>query len=376
MIRWVGVCSISLLLGAAACSSGGGGKAQDTRNDAGATSSGGHTGASEAGAPKTDVHADATTPSATSVSVMVSAAKGGTVSLGTAALDIPAGSLSGDTKVTLEKVTPGADLPDSKTVTGSLYDFGPDGTTFDPPATLALPVEGTASAGQTAVVSWLDEKAGAWVDLDTTVMDGKASAAIAHFTKFVVRFKDSGTAAVDCSFSACGGDIVGSWAVSAACVDDKKDAGTGNPFGPACPQASLNVSLDATGTIDLRSDGTYETALMGTPMITLTVPGSCLVGGMLPVADCAALAKALDKDGGSSTTCTGDKTVGCTCTGSAGKFSGDHSMGTYTVAGDILQTDKQTDSGTAAGDPAPYCVSGNTLKVRTGDGTIIIATKK
>jgi hypothetical protein len=309
------------------------------------------------------------------VSVKVSADKGGTVSLGTAALDIPAGSLSGDTQVTLEKVKPGAALPDSKSVTGMLYDFGPDGTTFDPPAALSLPVEGTPASGQTAVVSWLDEKSGSWVDLDTKVTDGKASAAITHFTKFVVRFRDSGSATVDCSFAACGGDIVGDWTITSVCVDDKKDAGTSNPFGPACPQASLDVALDASGTAVFRSDGTYATSLSGTPMITLTVPSSCLVGGSLPVPDCAALAKALDKDGG-ATTCTGDKTTGCTCTGKAGKFSGDHSMGTYSVSGNMLTTTKDIDSGTHTGDPAPYCVSGNMLKVRGGDGSIIIATKK
>jgi hypothetical protein len=309
------------------------------------------------------------------VSVKVSADKGGTVSLGAAALDIPAGSLSGDTEVTLEKVTPGSDLPDSKSVTGMLYDFGPDGTMFDPPATLALPVEGTAASGQTAVVSWLDEKAGAWVDLDTKVTDGKASAAIAHFTKFVVRFRDSGSAPVDCSFSACGGDVVGNWTITSACVDDHKDAGTSNPFGPACPQAALDVALDATGTATFRSDGTYATSIMGTPMISLTVPSSCLTNGSLPVADCASLAKALDKDGG-ATTCTGDKATGCTCTGKVGNFGGDHSMGTYTVSGNTLTTTKDIDSGTKTGDPAPYCVSGNVLKIRGGDGTIIIATKQ
>ena len=91
---------------------------------------------------------------------------------------------------------------------------------------------------------------------------GKASAAIAHFTKFVVRFRDSGSAAADCSFSACGGDIVGNWTIASACVDDGKDAGSGNPFGAACTQASLDVALDASGTVMFRSDGTYATSLM------------------------------------------------------------------------------------------------------------------
>lgn len=374
MMRWFGVCSLSLLLvGATACS-GDGSKPKDTTGDAGAPNTGGHTGNGDAGNPKKDTHPDASTDNAMSVTVDISAAKGGTVSLGAAALDIPAGSLSGDTKVTLEKVMPGADLPDSKSITGMLYDFGPDGTKFEPAATLALPVEGTAGSGQTAVVSWLDEKTGTWVDLDTTVTNGKASAAIAHFTKFVVRFRDSGNMAVDCSFSACGGDIVGNWTITSACVDDHKDAGAGNPFGPACPQASLNVSLDATGTVVFRSDGTYDTAFTGTPMIMLNVPASCLMGG-LPVPDCATLGRALGKDGG-AVTCTGDRTTGCTCSGTAGKLSGDHSMGTYKVDGTTLTTIKQIDSGTHTGDPAPFCVSGNMLKVRGGDGTIIYATRK
>jgi hypothetical protein len=31
--------------------------------------------------------------------------------------------------------------------------------------------------------------------------------------------------------------------------------------------------------------------------------------------------------------------------------------------------------GTHTGDPAPFCVSGNMLRVRGGDGTLVIATK-
>jgi hypothetical protein len=50
-------------------------------------------------------------------------------------------------------------------------------------------------------------------------------------------------------------------------------------------------------------------------------------------------------------------------------------MGTYAVSGNMLTTTKEIDSGTHTGDPAPFCVSGNMLKVRGGDDTLIIATK-
>lgn len=359
--NWL-VYTLALLIGASACSADNGAKASGHRpvDTADASTKG----------------REASTNPGDTTTVRISAATGGMVTVGSAGLDIPAGSLSGDVEVTVAAVAPGSSLPDSKTLTGKLYDFGPDGTTFDPPATLMLPVETAPSSGQTAVVSWLDEKANAWVDLETKVSDGKASAPIPHFTKFIVRLRDAGAGPVDCSYAECGGDLVGTWAIASACIDDGKDAGaSNNPFGSACPDAVYDVSIDATGTATFGSDKSFDLVLMGTPSITVKIPSTCLSNGALPFPDCATLAAALDKKGG--VTCMGDTSTGCDCTGQGGSGTNQHETGTYSVDGNTFITTENTDAGgTKTGDPTSFCVSGNTLKVKGSDGTVINATRK
>lgn len=372
--NWL-VCSLALLIGASACS---GDKASGTGHPSGNTEDAATT-SPEAGT-KPDMkpgkpEAGTKPGSADMVSVKISADKGGTVAIGSAGLDIPGGSLPGDVEVTVEAVAPPSSLPDTKSLTGKLYDFGPDGTKFDPPATLTLPVETAPGSGQTAVVSWLDEKSNTWVDLETTITAGKASAPIAHFTKFILRLKDAGAGPVDCSYTECGGDLTGTWSITAACIDDHKDAGSSNPFGPACPDAVYDVAVDATGIVTFGSDKSFDIKLMASPAITIKIPGACLTNGALPFADCGTLAKALDKDGGVA--CTANTSTGCDCTGQGGTGTSQHKTGTYAVDGNTFTTTEDLDSGgTKTGDPTSFCVSGNSLKVKSNDGTIINAVRK
>src|SRR5690606_2950292 len=68
--------------------------------------------------------------------------EGGVLSIGGATLTVPAGALNQDTeiRVLLGSPPPGADTTG---LLGMSYDFSPDGTVFDPPAELELPVDGT-----------------------------------------------------------------------------------------------------------------------------------------------------------------------------------------------------------------------------------------
>jgi hypothetical protein len=125
-------------------------------------------------------------------SVMISAAAGGTVTLGSASLMIPGGSLGADTTITVATTSPAYSLPAQDTLTGKVYDFGPDGTAFSAPATLTLPVTGSPTGGASTVISWLDTTTDAWVDATTTVSGGMASAPVSHFTSFIVRFAGGG----------------------------------------------------------------------------------------------------------------------------------------------------------------------------------------
>ena len=114
----------------------------------------------------------------------VIAAQGGTVTAGGATLTIPPGALSQDTTITVTITSPGSSLPDSSTIRGSVFDLGPDGTTFITPATLTLPMDATPAANERAVISFLDPIANQWVDVASTVTGGHISAPISHFTRF------------------------------------------------------------------------------------------------------------------------------------------------------------------------------------------------
>jgi len=84
------------------------------------------------------------------------------------------------------------DPPAESEVIGLVYDFGPDGATFDPPITLTfhydpdeLP-EG-ASEGNLVLAVW-DEDSGTWLMFETTVdpETNTLTAKISHFTPFTI----------------------------------------------------------------------------------------------------------------------------------------------------------------------------------------------
>ena len=102
------------------------------------------------------VAATVTAPDVDSRSTAIVAALGGTVIAGDATLVIPAGALREDTTISVSISAPSPSLPQSATVGGKVYDFGPNGTTFSTPATLTLPLVGTPAANERAVISYLD----------------------------------------------------------------------------------------------------------------------------------------------------------------------------------------------------------------------------
>jgi hypothetical protein len=278
--------------------------------------------------------------------------------------------------VTVASSKPSSSLPDNSTLQNLVYEFGPSGTKFSPPATLKLPLPGTPGKDQVAVMSWLDTTTNTWVDLESTVTGSEVSAPVAHFTMFVIRFKGVPVGAVDCSsLTPCGGDVTGEWTIAGACVNDHKDAGSSGPFGAGCPTATLSVGLDATGTLSFKADKTFTFALDVKGSENIFVPATCFSG--LMITDCTAFGSALsgNKDGGSKLTCTGDTTKGCTCSGGEIAPTMQNKTGTYSTSGNTLTAvDNSPDAGT--NDPTPYCVSGNTLKLQLSDGTILTATKK
>lgn len=293
-------------------------------------------------------------------SKLVSASKGGEVSLGGVKLSIPAGALAEDETITIESKAVPSGAPDKATLHGLVYDFGPDGTTFEKPVEVTLPLIGEPTAEETAVVSWLDTTTNTWRDVPTTVSGGEVVASIEHFTLYVVRFQ--GVAAVDCSFAACGGDIVGDWSISGGCVDD----GGNNGLSELCATATIDVDFNTTGTVSFGADGSFSSNVANTGSLSLNLPKECLasLGG-----SCENFSSSFEQP------CTTGADGSCGCIIPADdNTAGD--TGTYSVSGNALTM--QSASSTTP-DELEYCVEGNNLHVKqTKDGTtsVYVATRK
>jgi hypothetical protein len=274
----------------------------------------------------------------------INAAEGGEVSLDDGAgLVIPAGALDDDTEITIESAEPASSLPDQDSLQGLTYELGPDGTTFSKPVELTLPLDATPGADQEAVISWYNEDTEAWEDVTSTVSNGEVTAEIEHFTLFVVRFVGVEEGEVDCAFEACsGGDIVGTWEIQGACVDLPV-----NPLEETCPEATIDLATNMSGTVSFNDDGTYDVAITLSSNFSFTLPASCVTEGV----DCQA------DLGDDETTCESDGAGGCSCTQTGSEETQENS-GTYEVSGSTITTTQDGETNTVE-----ICVSGNTLKV-------------
>jgi hypothetical protein len=184
--------------------------------------------------------------------------------------------------------------------------------------------------------------------------------------------------------AACGGDVVGTWAVQ----DCSRTLG-GNAnmqgLGLGCMMAPVTGSLGISGTITFNADGTYMDNTMTAGAATLELPNACLnVSGTTTT--CDNVDNALDSIGFAKGGLCVDNaaTTGCTCsvtvaqTGGFGVPSFDAAPnGTYKSADNKLTL-------TAFGIDTlyPYCVSGTTMVLtiesasKTGEATGPIVLQK
>jgi len=297
-----------------------------------------------------DKKADTTVETPGSVTAKISADKGGEVKLGAAALKIPAGALSDDLEVTLDAKQPDKSLPDQASLSGLTYDFGPDGTTFDKPVELTLPLTAKPGDGQQAVISWYDAEKDAWQDLTASVKGDAISADVQHFTLFVVRFKGVASGAFDCGFTPCGGEgIEGSWTISGACFDTGEQD---NPFASiqGCEDAKFDVGVDAEGEVTFDA-GTYDYHWTFTGNVSLDLSAACV-----NVINQGKPCEEYTLDDGVVCATEGAR---CKCSGPAG--DPDESMGTgsYSVSGDEITLDDGEDPETQK-----ICVKGDQAKLQ------------
>jgi hypothetical protein len=304
-----------------------------------------------------------TTAPVEGLSVDIVAADGGTVEIGSASLEIPPNALTVDTTVTADSAEPDSSLPEFDSIVGLVYDFGPDGTVFDPAANLTLPLPVTPGTDETAVISWLDESANAWVDLPSTVGADGVTAPVEHFTSFVVRIViggGGGTPGV-CEFDGgCGGDIVGSWTIDSICLY----AEITDTEMPSCIQLSLDA--DVTGSVTFDQAGTYQSDIHFTGEFIMRASGMCLGGAT----DCAQL-----DDPEDGLTCSGDVATECVCTQPIDETDAD--TGSWQASGNNLMMDVNETGGEPDEGPSTsqYCVNGSQLQVLDEEGTVVSGHK-
>lgn len=291
------------------------------------------------------------------VTESIVATDGGTVSAGGGSLDIPANSLGADTDIGLTVNSDTSGLPDASTIAGDVYNFGPDGTTFDPPAMLTLPLVGAPGTDERAVISWLDGSA--WTDLPTTEGSGTVSAEVDHFTVFVVRFIQG---AATCEpFTPCGGDPTGNWNLVSICADSNHTAFN------QCPESTITADLTgSSGYYTLNGDNTWSALLQISGTISYSLSAQCLddliPGPFTPA--CGAL------DLAPNITCTGDKTVQCDCTVAISPAQTE-TTGQWQVNGTTLETHEDGDPPSDI-EMSEFCIEGNTLYSISDDGIISV----
>jgi len=171
--------------------------------------------------------------------------------------------------------------------------------------------------------------------------------------------RDGGTS---CSnVSACGGDLVGTWTVTASCL---KVTGNLDPSlaGAACASAPVTGDLEVNGTWTANADGTYsdKTRTSGTERFTLAA--SCLVISSTPVS-CSGAGGLLTSLGYASVNCANRSDGGCDCTATVDQMGGLGSVvPAPSVTGNYTRSGNQFTLTEDSGDTHyTYCSSQNTL---------------
>jgi hypothetical protein len=118
------------------------------------------------------------------VSQIIKANAGGSVKSNDFEISIPSDALDNDAAISI-------------TPTSDLYlqgDFGPDGTQFNPPATLSISYENADLEGITPAnlsISWFDPAQGKWIDLGGKLNEKEkiVSVQVRHFTQYTLSMR-------------------------------------------------------------------------------------------------------------------------------------------------------------------------------------------
>ena len=176
-----------------------------------------------------------------------------------------------------------------------------------------------------------------------------------------------GSAASCGTVQPCGGSLLGTWTVQAACqpVEDFT-------LGEECPGATLDQSAHITsGSLTFNADMTFTSSLSQSGTLRVTAPLACVAA-----ATCDEYASSIvPSSPDDTTTCTtvGGDTCDCALVHPMPQIRS--ASGTYTTAGNTLNLTSPSASSSS------YCVQGNTLHIMgtdaaTGEITSgLVATK-
>lgn len=156
----------------------------------------------------------------------------------------------------------------------------------------------------------------------------------------------------------CGGDVVGTWNVTASCLSATGQVDL-SMLGLNCKSVSIDESLNVTGTWVAMADGTYSDKTTTKGSVQFAVPAVCLrLAGT--VVSCSVVAPVFEALGYGSTTCKDAAGGGCTCATAVNQLGGlgvisesASTRGTYKTSGNGLTLD-----GT---NRYNYCASGTQL---------------
>jgi hypothetical protein len=154
---------------------------------------------------------------------------------------------------------------------------------------------------------------------------------------------------LDCSFLACGGDVVGDWQIEEGCVDDPAASSL-----QGCPDSVVTFAADVSGTVSFQSDGTYalSTTVGGTR--NYRVPSACIAGGT-----CDDVAQSI------TASCSATA-ASCECSSQV-ESANTRRAGTYSASASALTL---LPSGGSEGETrARYCVEGTRLSLQLEDAS-------
>jgi hypothetical protein len=151
-----------------------------------------------------------------------------------------------------------------------------------------------------------------------------------------------------CSFTPCGGNIVGTWNIRRSCPASVRIQ--------SCAAASLDPkNVTVSGSFSFHSDGGLAFDIRSTGSWEGTVPASCVTNG-----DCAPIVQALSQANAPLASCTKDANGGCKCSSPATPVQTGNTP--YRIIGN-----------TAAS--MSFCVKNGILKLQNPAGTVFVSSQ-